>query len=122
MRNVNTAQTAYDTAMQRFVVNQVESRANHANATLLNAATPPRVPHSPNILLNLGLALIVGVMLGLALVLVREMTDRRVHSTLELAEVTGAPILGELVAWTPTARLALPAPRGSLRHNAATGT
>jgi polysaccharide biosynthesis transport protein len=122
MRNVNTAQTAYDTAMQRFVVNQVEGRANHASVTLLNAATPPRAAHSPNILLNLGLALIVGVMLGLALVLIREMTDRRVHSSLELAEVTGAPVLGELVAWTPAARLALPAPQGRLQRNAATGT
>jgi hypothetical protein len=45
----------------------------------------------------------------------REMTDRRVHSPLELAEATGAPVLGELLAWTPTGRLALAAPRNTLR-------
>src|SRR5690606_32035860 len=97
IRNVNTAQSAYDTAMQRFLVNQVESRANHGDATLLTAAAVPRAPHSPNIPLNLALSLMVGIMLGLALVLVREMTDRRVHSPLELAEITGAPVLGELI-------------------------
>jgi chain length determinant protein EpsF len=115
VRNVNTAQTAYETAMQRYVANQVESRTNHANATLLTAAAIPRVPHSPNVLLNMGLAGIVGILLGLGLVMTREMTDRRVHSPLELAEATGAPVLGELIAWNPAGRLALAAPRNPLR-------
>jgi succinoglycan biosynthesis transport protein ExoP len=115
MRNVNTAQTAYDAAMQGFIGNQVESRANQGNATLLNAAAVPRRPHSPNIALNLALAAIVGLVLGIGLVMAREMTDRRVHSPLELAEATGAPVLGELLAWTPSGRLALAAPRNTLR-------
>jgi uncharacterized protein involved in exopolysaccharide biosynthesis len=111
LRNVNTAQSAYDTAMQRFVENQVESRADRAGATLLTPAAAPRTPHSPNLILNLALAIVVGVMLGLGLVLAREMTDRRVHSPIELAEATGAPVLGELIAWSPPGRLALPAPQ-----------
>ena len=31
------------------------------------------------------------------------------------AEATGAPVLGELLAWTPSGRLALAAPRNTLR-------
>jgi uncharacterized protein involved in exopolysaccharide biosynthesis len=120
LRNVNTAQSAYDTAMERFVVNQVESRADRAGATLLTPAVAPLVPHSPNLILNLALALMVGVMLGLGLVLMREMTDRRVHSPVELAEVTGVPVLGELIAWSPPGRrMALPAPQGSSRRSPA---
>lgn len=115
VRNVETAQTAYDAAMQRFIGTQVESRANQGNATLLNAATVPRKPNSPNIALNLALATIVGLVLAIGLVMGREMTDRRVHSPIELAEATGAPVLGELLAWTPTGRLALAAPRNSPR-------
>ena len=111
-RNVETAQSAYDTAMQRFVVNQVESRASQANAALLNPATRPQRPHRPDLMLNLALALVVGLMLGLGLVMAREMTDRRVHSVLELAETVRAPVLGELIAWTPPGRFLLPAPRG----------
>lgn len=115
VRNVQTAQSAYDAAMQRFIDTQVESRANQGNATLLNAAAVPRKPHSPNIGLNLALATIVGLVLAIGLVMAREMTDRRVHSPLELAEATGAPVLGELLAWTPTGRLALAAPRNNPR-------
>lgn len=117
LRNVRTAQSAYDTATERFVVNQVESRADRTGATLLTPAVTPRVPHSPNLVLNLALALMVGVMLGLGLVLVREMTDRRVHSPMELAEATGAPVLGELMAWSPPGRLALTAPQGGSRRS-----
>lgn len=111
LRNVNTAQTAYDTAMQRFVVNQVESRASQANATLLNAAVIPQRPDRP-LLLNLALAAIVGTILGLGLVLTREMSDRRVHSVLELADAINAPVLGDLIPWTPSGqRLLLAAPK-----------
>ncbi|HTQ35397.1 MAG TPA: GNVR domain-containing protein [Steroidobacteraceae bacterium] len=110
-RNVNTAQTAYDTAMQRRVVNQVQSRASQADAALLNAAVLPQRPHSPNLPLNLALAALVGVMLGVGLVMLREMTDRRIHSGWEIAEIARAPMLGELIAWNPPAnRLRLPAP------------
>lgn len=119
LRNVSTAQAAYDTAMERSVVNQVDSRADRAGATLLTPAVAPRVPHSPNLILNLALAVMVGVMLGLGLVLLREMTDRRVHSPIELAEATGAPVLGELIAWSPPGRMALPAPRGPARRSPA---
>jgi uncharacterized protein involved in exopolysaccharide biosynthesis len=104
MRDVNTAQTAYDTATQRFVVNQVESRASQANAALLNPAVAPRRPHRPNIALNLALAAVVGVMLGIAMVMLREMTDRRVHSVQELAEIAQAPLLGELIAWDSSSK------------------
>jgi len=114
VRNVNTAQTAYDAAMQRLVVNQVESHASQADAALLNAAVLPQRPHSPNLLLNLALAALVGVMLGVGLVMLREMTDRRIHSGWEIAEIARAPMLGELIAWSPpTSRLRLPAPIAS---------
>jgi polysaccharide biosynthesis transport protein len=110
VRNVNTAQSAYETAMQRSVVNRVESRASQSNAALLNPAVAPRRAFSPNLLLNGALAVVVGLMLGLALVMLREMTDRRVHSVQDLADIAHAPLLGELVAWNAPDRIKLPGP------------
>jgi chain length determinant protein EpsF len=110
VRNVNTAQTAYDTAMQRFVQNRVESRASQADVALLNPAVVPQRQHSPNIPLNLALAALVGVMLATGFVMLREMTDRRVHTAWEVAEIARAPVLGELIAWSPPNRLSLPSP------------
>ena len=112
LRDVNTAQSAYDLAMQRFVATRVESRASQTNASVLNPAMPPDHPYRPSLTLNLGLAAIIGTLLGLGLVMTREMTDRRVHSAAELAQAVNAPVLGELIAWSPPSnKLMLPAPR-----------
>jgi len=112
LRNVNTAQGAYDTAMQRFVSTRVESRASQTNASVLDPAVAPTHPYRPSLTLNMGLAAVIGTLLGLGLVMTREMTDRRVHSAAELAHAVNAPVLGELIAWSPPAhKLMLPAPK-----------
>jgi succinoglycan biosynthesis transport protein ExoP len=116
VRDVNTAQAAYDTATQRSVSNRVESRASQANAAVLNPALVPRRAYRPNIPLNLALAAVVGLMLGVAVVMLREMTDRRVHSVQELAEIASAPLLGELIAWDSNSRPRLAGPVGRWRE------
>ena len=90
----------------------MESRASQTNASVLNPAVPPDHPYRPSLTLNLALAAVVGTLLGLGLVMTREMTDRRVHSAAELAHAVNAPVLGELIAWSPPSnKLMLPAPR-----------
>jgi uncharacterized protein involved in exopolysaccharide biosynthesis len=118
LRDVNTAQSAYDTAMQRFVATRVESRASQTNASILDPAIPPAHPYRPSLTLNLALAAVIGTLLGLGLVMTREMTDRRVHSAVELAHAVDAPVLGELIAWSPPAnKMMLPAPRERPQHS-----
>lgn len=123
-RNVTTAQQVYDTVMQRFVVSQVESRASRTNVALLSAAAVPRRPHRPDLGLNFVLAGAIGSLIGLALVGMKEMADRRVRSAFDLdalldhARGTRVPLLGRLGAAAAPGRLsgpggadrALPAP------------
>jgi chain length determinant protein EpsF len=99
--NVETAQKAYDTAMQRFVVSQVESRASQTNVALLNAAAVPTEPYRPKVALNVGLALVVGTLLGLGLVISMELSDRRVRVVADLDSAANVPMLGVLSAWEP---------------------
>jgi chain length determinant protein EpsF len=98
-RNVDSAERAYDTAMQRHVVSQVESRANQTNVTLLNAAVAPVKPSQPRIILNIALSVVVGTMLGIAVVLLTEMSDRRVRSIGDLR--LDVPVLAVLNTWQP---------------------
>lgn len=98
-RNVESAQRAYDTAHQRFVVSQVEGRASHANVAVLNPAVVPRKPFRPRIALNIALSVIVGTMLGIGIVILMELFDRRVRSRNDLDEASNAPLLGTLNAW-----------------------
>jgi chain length determinant protein EpsF len=108
-RDVETAQRTYETALQRAVVSQVESRASQTNVVLLNPAVAPRKPARPKVVLNILLALVAGTLLGAGLVVLLEMFDRRVHTRGDLVEATAVPLLGELAAWKP-ARARLPRP------------
>src|SRR5205823_12779293 len=91
-----SAERTYDTAMQRYVVSQVDSRASQANVAVLNPAVPPLTAFRPNIVLNLALALVSGIALGGTLVILLETQDRRVLSGEDLLSVSGVPLVRAL--------------------------
>jgi chain length determinant protein EpsF len=119
-RNVETAQRTYEVAMQRAVVSQVESRASQTNVALLSPAIAPRKPSRPKLVLNIALSVVVGMMLGIGLVILMEMFDRRVRSPEDLGNEWNVPLIGVLNAWQAAAdpllgrssgaRRALPSP------------
>jgi chain length determinant protein EpsF len=113
LADVETAQRTYDTAMQRFVVSQVESRASQTNVTLLSPAEVPRKPFRPKIVLNIALALAAGILLGVAVVAVGETLDRRVRLTSDLDFGPEVPLLATFNARPAPGRLLLPASSGS---------
>jgi uncharacterized protein involved in exopolysaccharide biosynthesis len=95
-RNVESAERAYDTAMQRFVVSRVESRASQANVAVLNPAVAPWAPDRPRIVLNVALSIVVGTLLGLTAVVLMEFLDRHVRSAADLQRGWSLPLLGVL--------------------------
>ena len=95
-RNVESAERAYDTAMQRYVVSQVESRVSQTNVAVLNPAVPPLGAYRPNIALNLALSLISGIAFGAILVVFLEMQDRRVRTAEDLLSMNRLPLLAVL--------------------------
>ncbi len=106
-RNVESAERAYDTAMQRSVVSLVDSRANQTNVMVLNPAGVPRKHSSPNIPLNIALSVVVGTILGIVMVMLMEALDRRVRSRSDLE--LDVPLLAVLNQPRPAGRrLGLP--------------
>jgi chain length determinant protein EpsF len=112
-RNVESAEKAYDTAMQRHVVSQVESRASQTNITVLNPAAVPGKPSQPKIALNIALSVVVGTMLGIGMVILMEVSDRRVRSRSDLN--LDVPLLVVLNTWQPARGLLLGGPSGTAR-------
>ena len=117
VRDVETAQKAYEAALARFLVNKVESGAKPTNVTVLNAASVPALPAKPRVPVNIAVGLVVGILLGLAAVFFLEILDRRVRSTEDLEIGLDAPLLGTLQPWQPARLLggsgdakALPSP------------
>ena len=77
--------------------NQIASAANlrSSNVTLLDAATVPQTPVSPNLLRNLLTALVLGLGLALVIAILRELFDDRLRSTDEIEAKLGIPALGQ---------------------------
>jgi chain length determinant protein EpsF len=108
-RDVDTAQRAYEAALQRYLVNKVEGGAKQTNVTVLSPALEPSRPAKPNVRLNILLGVVVGIMLGLGAVFLLELLDRRVRSAGDLEMgVIDAPVLATLQTWQPSQLLGGP--------------
>lgn len=96
MREVESAQRAYDVALERHNQSAMQSRINNTNVILLNPAIDPVKPSSPKVLRNMALSVGLGIILSLGLALLLEMLDRRVRSEQDLGEVLKLSVLGVL--------------------------
>ena len=94
--DVESAQKAYDVVVQRYTESNLQSQASQTNISVLTQATEPIEPSAPRLLLNMLIAVLVGVQLGLGGVFVMEMIDQRVRTTGTLISATGVPVLIEL--------------------------
>ncbi len=104
VREVEGAQSAYESAMQRLNQTSLEGQSNLSSVSLLDLAVPPVTHDSPKLLLNMLLSVFLGTLLGLGFGLLAEMLDRRVRSAEDLVEVLQAPVLGVIKRNTPEHR------------------
>lgn len=112
---MENAKRAYETASQRLTQTNLEGQSTQSDISVLTAATVPRSPAGPRMLLNLLLALVVGGILGIAAAIAMELLDQRVRSADDLAQLFGLPLLGviektRVVRYRPQRRLSGPAP------------
>jgi chain length determinant protein EpsF len=104
--DVLTAQRNLDTVSQRLAQTTLESQTKQSNIVLLTAATEPMYPSSPNIRLNLAVALFIGALLGMGIAIGLELWDGRLRTGEELAQLLGVPLLGKLNAGPYRRRIA----------------
>lgn len=69
---------------------------NVDNVTIISAAVPNMNPASPNNLLNIVIGVLLGAMIGIGLVFIRELTDNTVKSEEVAQEITGWNNLGQI--------------------------
>lgn len=93
LRDVESAQSAYDEASKRYRQATLESQISKTNVAVLNPAVEPLSASKPKVALNIALSFIVGAMLGGAGVFLLELLDRRVRTGTECARELGVPLL-----------------------------
>ena len=97
MKEVESAQKAYESASQRHTETSLESRLDQSNVVVLATAIPPIEPSLfSRFPMIIWLAILGGGLLGMVLAVAVELIDRRVRGSEDLAAVIGAQVWGVL--------------------------
>ena len=96
VREVETAQRAFDAVGQRTTQSRLESQSVQTNVAVLNQANEPLKASKPKVLLNILLSIFVGTMLGVGAALTLELLHRRIRSPEDLSLALDLPVLAIL--------------------------
>ena len=96
LRDVDTAQRAYDAITSRVGQLNLESQNNQANTRLLSPAVEPLQPSKPKILNGVLASLLGALVAGFAIALGIELMDRRIRDPEDLMAIPGVPVVGVL--------------------------
>ncbi|MBC7957648.1 MAG: chain length determinant protein EpsF [Cytophagales bacterium] len=91
--DVDNARAAYDAVFQRARQSSLESQVTQTNVSILRQATAPALASSPKLWANVSVAFVLGALLALAVVMVREIRDRRLRTLDDVVEGLRQPLL-----------------------------
>jgi len=95
-RDVENSRNVYDQALQQYSQSMMQSQFTGTNIAVLSRAAAPSRPSGPNLLINLGLAVMLGLVLGFGTAFALEVLDRRIRVPEDLSEDLHVPVLARL--------------------------
>lgn len=95
-RDVEHAQRNYDNVMGRANQTNLESQNNQTNVSVLKDATPPPFPSAPRTGLNVMIASILGLLIGIGVSLLIEVITPRLRSEDDISARIKLPVLAVL--------------------------
>ena len=84
----------YTLLQTRLKEGEVAEAVQDASVRVVDNASLPRGPISPKPVLNIALAVLSGLLLGISLAFAREYADQAVHTRSQLQAIVGNPVLG----------------------------
>ncbi|MBB4084144.1 GumC family protein [Brevundimonas lenta] len=93
-RELDTTRTLYEALLQRYKEVGVTGNVTANNISIVDTARPPESPSKPNMLINLALAAIFGLGLGIVAALVLEALDETIATPDDVEKKLGVPVLG----------------------------
>ena len=96
IRDVDTAQRAYEVVSSRVGQFTLESQNNQADTRLLSQAVEPLEPSRPKVVVGILGSVLGGLALGMLAALGWELIDRRVRDPEDMMVMAGVPVIGVL--------------------------
>jgi polysaccharide biosynthesis transport protein len=93
-RELDTNRQLYDGLLQRLKEVGVTSGVASNNISVVDEAVTPLFPTSPNLMKNLGIGLLAGLLLSVGFVFMREQLDDTIKKPEEVEAKLGLPLLG----------------------------
>ncbi|MDP3080269.1 MAG: polysaccharide biosynthesis tyrosine autokinase [Brevundimonas sp.] len=93
-RELDTTRTLYEGLLQRYKEVGVTGGVTANNISIVDLATPPREPSKPNMLVNMALAALLGLGLGVLAALILEALDETLATPDDVEKKLGVPVLG----------------------------
>ena len=93
-REVDTSRTLYDGLLQRYKEVGVAGGVTVNNVSVIDRAEPPAKPSKPNLLLNLVIAALLGIGIGVLGALLFEAMDETLATPEDIEQKLGMPVLG----------------------------
>lgn len=93
-REVDTNRTLYDGLLQRYKEIGVAGGIGTSTASIVDRAKVPGAPYSPDLMLNIGLALIIGLFLATLTVFMIEYIDDTIKTADDVKNALGETVLG----------------------------
>ncbi|UHQ18457.1 polysaccharide biosynthesis tyrosine autokinase [Lysobacter sp. KIS68-7] len=100
-REAETNRQLYDGLLQRYKEIGVVGNVGANNVSVIDRADVPEKKHSPRLVLNLAVGLLLGLFAGVLAAFLLEHLDRRVHAPKELEDEAGVPVLGAIPRLAP---------------------
>lgn len=93
-REVDTSRTLYDGLLQRYKEVGVAGGVTVNNVSVIDRAEPPTAPSKPSMLLNLVIAALLGIGIGVLGALLFEALDETLATPEDIEQKLGLPVLG----------------------------
>ncbi len=93
-REAETNRQLYDGMLQRYKEIGIAGGIGANNIFVVDRADVPERPYKPNLLMNLAIALLAGLMLGVLAAFVRQFLDRTITNPKTLEHLSHRPVLG----------------------------
>jgi succinoglycan biosynthesis transport protein ExoP len=90
----------YDTVLQKFNESALQGDINRTNVFLVDMAVAPTDKYSPKLTLNMALAIMVGLFLGIGLAFFFDYMDDTIKSEKVIEEDFGIPVLGTITQYS----------------------